>query len=299
MVLRLNSILGVPFCDAINGLELVNEAHLESCTVKSIVNALESRLNTTEVSVDLIKELIDTALMERVLSEEDAKVARQLQEEELGKSRTRSTRLRSAPKTSPRKQAPRPRKVGITGFNKPMILSDALSELLDGTKMLSRPAVVKKIWEYVKSNELQDPSNRKIIQCDPKMEAVFKRKRLDCFQMNRFLGGHLRNSEEIVDDEVSDLPPAPKKPSIAHDCPIPSRLRAMVPELQSPAQYRQIQEGCLEYVKASSLFDPENPTSIDVDDVIRTCLGLQTETKLSLFDFVDRVKSIIEDAPRL
>ncbi|PJF19916.1 hypothetical protein PSACC_00267 [Paramicrosporidium saccamoebae] len=117
----------VPFWSVINCLELVNEAHLESCTVKSILNALESRLNTTEVSVDLIKDLIDTALMERVLSEEDAKVAKQLQEEELGRSRTRSTRPRNAPKPSPKKQAPRARKIGATGFNKPMILSDALT----------------------------------------------------------------------------------------------------------------------------------------------------------------------------
>ncbi|PJF19917.1 hypothetical protein PSACC_00268 [Paramicrosporidium saccamoebae] len=135
------------------------------------------------------------------------------------------------------------------------------------------------------------------------MEAVFKRKRLDCFQMNRFLGSHLRSPEEVVesktqsdtDDEAADLPPSPKKPNISHGFPVPPRLRDMVPELQSPVQYRQIQEGCLEYVKTKRLFDPENPTSIDIDDVIRTCLGLQGETKLSLFDFVDRVKSIIED----
>ena len=50
-------------------------------------------------------------------------------------------------------------------FNSPMILSPSLSKFLQ-TDEMSRPQVVKRIWEYVKENDLQDPSDRRIIVCD-------------------------------------------------------------------------------------------------------------------------------------
>lgn len=62
---------------------------------------------------------------------------------------------------------------------------------------MSRPTVVKKIWEYVKARDLQDPKNKKIIICDEKLELVFKKKRVDCFGMNRLLTNHLRAPGEI------------------------------------------------------------------------------------------------------
>lgn len=53
---------------------------------------------------------------------------------------------------------------------------------------MSRPQVVKKIWEHIKGNSLQDPSNRKEIICDDLMKAIFNVDRIDMFQMNKHLG---------------------------------------------------------------------------------------------------------------
>lgn len=47
---------------------------------------------------------------------------------------------------------------------------------------------MKQLWDYIKGNELQDPSNKKIIVGDEKFRAVFGQARLDMFQMNKLLG---------------------------------------------------------------------------------------------------------------
>jgi len=51
--------------------------------------------------------------------------------------------------------------------------------------------VVKKLWEHIKANELQDPSDRRQILCDEKMSAIFKVNKVDMFQMNKLIGNHL------------------------------------------------------------------------------------------------------------
>lgn len=61
---------------------------------------------------------------------------------------------------------------------------------------MSRPQVVKKLWEHIKANDLQDPSDKRQIVCDEKLQATFKVARVDMFQMNKLLGNHLYPIEE-------------------------------------------------------------------------------------------------------
>jgi len=61
---------------------------------------------------------------------------------------------------------------------------------------LSRPQVVKKLWEHIKANDLQDPKDKRQIICDEKMTAVFKQAKVDMFQMNKHIGNHLYPVEE-------------------------------------------------------------------------------------------------------
>ena len=48
---------------------------------------------------------------------------------------------------------------------------------------LSRPQTVKKIWEYVKANNLQKPDDKRQIMCDDAMRAVFKQDTVHMFTM--------------------------------------------------------------------------------------------------------------------
>ncbi|GAM43293.1 SWIB/MDM2 domain protein [Talaromyces pinophilus] len=83
-----------------------------------------------------------------------------------------------------------------SGFHKPLNLSPALSELLDGEVALSRPQTVKRVWEYIKANELQDPSDRRQIRCDDRMRPVFKQDRVHMFTMTKILNQNLYDPGE-------------------------------------------------------------------------------------------------------
>lgn len=99
------------------------------------------------------------------------------------------------------------------GFQKPFNLSYPLAELLGENQVclflnpivcfdsnarwqLSRPQVVKKLWEHIKANDLQDPNDKRQIICDDKMQAVFKQAKMDMFQMNKLLGNQLYPIDE-------------------------------------------------------------------------------------------------------
>jgi upstream activation factor subunit UAF30 len=79
-----------------------------------------------------------------------------------------------------------------------MALSDPLAALL-GESVLSRPQCVKKIWQYVKSRDLQDPADKRQIRCDDRMRAVFKSDRVHMFTMNKVLATQLY---PVEDEEV-------------------------------------------------------------------------------------------------
>ena len=74
--------------------------------------------------------------------------------------------------------------LGLTDWT---LCSDPLSAVLAVEKM-SRPQVVKKLWEYIRQHELQNPSNKKEIICDDALRAVFSVDKIDMFRMNKVLG---------------------------------------------------------------------------------------------------------------
>ncbi|KAI8333999.1 hypothetical protein BC941DRAFT_433559 [Chlamydoabsidia padenii] len=90
-----------------------------------------------------------------------------------------------------------------TGLNKPLILSAALSALMDGEPELSRPEIVKRLWKYIKGNDLQDPKDRRYILCDEKLRAIFHVDRVNSFGMNRDLSQHLTKKEEGTEGQQS------------------------------------------------------------------------------------------------
>lgn len=63
-------------------------------------------------------------------------------------------------------------------------------------QQLSRPQVVKKIWEYIKARDLQDQSDKRQILCDEKLQLVFKTDKVHMFTMNKILSKQLYDIEE-------------------------------------------------------------------------------------------------------
>ncbi len=61
-----------------------------------------------------------------------------------------------------------------------------------GSNKLARGEVVSKIWDYIKSNNLQNPENKREILADAKLKPVFDGKdKVSMFEMNKHLAKHL------------------------------------------------------------------------------------------------------------
>ncbi len=74
---------------------------------------------------------------------------------------------------------------------KPMQLSSELEAVI-GKGPLSRGEVVKKLWDYIKKNDLQNPANKRNILADDKLQAVFGgKKEVTMFEMTKLVSAHL------------------------------------------------------------------------------------------------------------
>ena len=64
-----------------------------------------------------------------------------------------------------------------------------------GSGPLPRGEVVSKVWDYIKKHDLQNPENRREILADDTLEAVFGKKKVTMFEMNKYLAQHLTPPE--------------------------------------------------------------------------------------------------------
>lgn len=102
----------------------------------------------------------------------------------------RPTKKSAAGKTAPKKAAKKavtakkvaPKKVAKktartasdskTGFNAPLTTSPALADVV-GSSPMARTEIIKKIWEYIRKNGLQDKANKRMINADAKLKVLF------------------------------------------------------------------------------------------------------------------------------
>jgi len=76
-------------------------------------------------------------------------------------------------------------------FMKPVTPDDALAAVV-GSKPLPRTELTKKLWVYIKKNNLQDPKVRTQINADDKLKAVFDgKKSVSMFEMTKLVSGHV------------------------------------------------------------------------------------------------------------
>jgi chromatin remodeling complex protein RSC6 len=77
-------------------------------------------------------------------------------------------------------------------FMKAMTPSAVLAAVIGSTPM-PRTEVTKKIWDYIKKNKLQDSINRRLINADEKLRAVFGGKgKVSMFEMTKLVSNHLK-----------------------------------------------------------------------------------------------------------
>jgi upstream activation factor subunit UAF30 len=75
-------------------------------------------------------------------------------------------------------------------FMKAMTPSAALAAVIGATPA-PRTEVTKKIWEYIKANNLQDPKAKTMINADAKLKVIFGKPQVSMFEMTKLVNAHL------------------------------------------------------------------------------------------------------------
>nr|GEW31922.1 hypothetical protein [Tanacetum cinerariifolium] len=88
---------------------------------------------------------------------------------------------------------------GSSGILAPIPLSEALVKFLGtGENALARSDVVKRIWDYIKQNNLQDPSDKRRILCDDKLKELFDVDTFIGFGVSKLLAPHFIKTESSM-----------------------------------------------------------------------------------------------------
>ena len=94
---------------------------------------------------------------------------------------------KKAAKPAAKAAAKAPRKASTASGKQP---SAALAAVI-GSEPVARPEAVKKLWDYIKAHNLQDPKDKRTIRADDKLRAVFGKDSAGMFELTGLLGAHL------------------------------------------------------------------------------------------------------------
>lgn len=94
---------------------------------------------------------------------------------------------KAAKKTAPKKSARKPN----AAFMAPLTPSASLSEVV-GSKPMPRTEIVRKVWDYIKKNGLQDKSNRRMINADSKLKPIFGKEQISMFELAKVVNKNVK-----------------------------------------------------------------------------------------------------------
>ena len=98
---------------------------------------------------------------------------------------------KAAPKNAAKK-APAKKRKPNAAFMAPLTLSPQLADVV-GPKPIPRTEVIKKIWEYIKKNKLQDSVNKRNINADAKLKVLFGGKsQISMFELAKIVNNHVK-----------------------------------------------------------------------------------------------------------
>ena len=117
------------------------------------------------------------------MAKKKAKKAAKKSAKKAKKAPAKKAKKAKAPK-KPRKPNP--------ALMKPYTPSAALAEVV-GSNPIPRSQVVKKLWAYIKSHNLQDNKNKRMINADEKLKPIFNgHGQVSMFEMAKHLSKHLK-----------------------------------------------------------------------------------------------------------
>ncbi len=112
------------------------------------------------------------------------------------KKAAKKTTKKAAPKKATKKAAPKAKKAAgkrkpNPAFMKPLTPSPVLAAVI-GSGNFPRTQVVKRLWDYIKKHKLQDATNRRNINADDKLKALFGKNTVSMFEMTKIVSKHLK-----------------------------------------------------------------------------------------------------------
>jgi chromatin remodeling complex protein RSC6 len=108
------------------------------------------------------------------------------------KATAKKAPAKKAPAKKPAAKKSAAKRKPNAAFMKPMTPSGTLAAVV-GSMPMPRTDVTKKIWDYIKKNKLQDNINRRLINADEKLRAVFGgKKQVSMFEMTKLVSNHLK-----------------------------------------------------------------------------------------------------------
>jgi len=88
--------------------------------------------------------------------------------------------------------AAKAKKKPSAAFLKPVQPDEKLAAII-GNEPLPRTDVTRKLWDYIRSRNLQDPENKTFIKADDQLKQVFDGKdRVNMFEMTKLVFGHVK-----------------------------------------------------------------------------------------------------------
>ncbi|MBS1589610.1 MAG: SWIB/MDM2 domain-containing protein [Bacteroidetes bacterium] len=97
---------------------------------------------------------------------------------------------KAAPKKAAAPKAAATRKPNAA-FMAPLNPSDKLAAVV-GSKALPRTEIVKKVWDYIKANNLQDSKNKRMINGDDKLKALFGKAQISMFELAKIVNDNVK-----------------------------------------------------------------------------------------------------------
>jgi upstream activation factor subunit UAF30 len=105
------------------------------------------------------------------------------------KKAAKKTVKKAAPKKAAKKKSARKPNAA---FMAPLTLSASLAAVI-GSKPVPRTEIIKKIWDYIKKNKLQDSKNKRMINADEKLKVVFAgKKQISMFELAKIVNNHVK-----------------------------------------------------------------------------------------------------------
>jgi upstream activation factor subunit UAF30 len=94
---------------------------------------------------------------------------------------------KAAKKAAPKKSARKPN----AAFMAPLTPDATLGEVI-GSKPVPRTEIIKKIWYYIKKNNLQDKTNKRMINADAKLKPLFGKAQISMFELAKVVNSHIK-----------------------------------------------------------------------------------------------------------